>query len=84
MEHETAKNLSKSKDIQEFTDFVLDEMNKLNTVTDVQMGANSDFNDIGMQVIARRLAYDKLKEILEPLLDISEDKVAFKKNEFIT
>lgn len=86
MEPELAQKLMESKDIQKFVGYCLAEMEKLNTTTDISVEIlMKDSLFIATEVKARRMAYEKLEEILEPLLNVNDKKVGnFSRKEFIT
>ena len=83
MDPETAKKLMESKDVQAFVAYASMEMEKLNTVTDLDMDAHMDAVQVGMEVKARRMAYHKVESILEPLLHIQERSETFNKTEYL-
>ena len=81
MEPTLAKKLmTGSKDVQKFVVFISKEIKKLDTLDEIE---TDDPIKVAIEIKARKLAFNKLKDILEPLLDISEDKVKFNGKEYV-
>lgn len=81
MEHTIAKKLSDSKEVQAFISHVKIEIEMLDKIGEI----NTDNPEVlALEIKARKIAHDKLIDILEPLLDISDLKVNFSNKEYIT
>ena len=74
-----AQKLMKSKEMNDFVDFLRLEASKLNTITDLKEIPNID---LVLEVRARDLAFSKLVKILEPLLNSREERETFNKLEY--
>ncbi len=81
MELQTAKKLSSSKEVKEFVVFVAHEMDKLNRNDDIDDTQSAD--DIKIEIKGRKFAYNKLKDILEPLIDMPKRSDNFNNQEYI-
>lgn len=81
MEPQTAQKLvSNSKEIKEFISFVQQEMESLNTIKDIEAEVPEL---VAIEIKAKKMAYDKLKDILEPLLNVQERSSIFNNKEYV-
>lgn len=81
MEPELAKQLmSRPRIMQKFIIFVRGKVAELDSISDIDKKLSKE--DIAIEVRARELAYEKLEKILDPLLDVGEERSKFNKNEY--
>lgn len=66
----TAQEIAQSKAGKELTSFLAHTIKSLDRVTDITL---TDEKEIAIEVLGRKHAANKLKEILEPLLDIRKE-----------
>ena len=69
MDPKKAQRLKKTAAIKEFIPILLREAKKLDTVTDIKTKVPAE---IAVEVEARKLAYNKIVDILKPLIDSRE------------
>ena len=81
MDPKVALDLSKNRKVKVLLKFLLQEMDKFNSVDDIEV---KDLELLGVEIKARKLAFKKLEEVLKPILDASGLKITFNKNEYIT
>lgn len=83
MEPKLAQKLMKNKEMNDFVAFLSGEVNKLNTIVDIDEKMLSPITqDIVVEIRARKLAFDKLIEILNPLLNGRVEEKEINKNEY--
>ena len=75
----TLRSLSTKKSVKIFLDHVSDQINKLNDLDSIEV---DDPVLVAVEVKARKLAKERIKGILAPLIEITEDKVEFNKNDY--
>lgn len=68
MNPETVQRLAKHPDFRELTDYLIIEAQKLNTLDGL---SELKFTERAYEAAAKVRAYDKLKEILAPLINTS-------------
>jgi hypothetical protein len=64
-----AKLMSDVSEIKEFIAYVREECAKLNTISDFNENLVMTNEDLAVEVMSRRKAYQKLTQILNPLLN---------------
>jgi len=82
MEPETASDLmSNNQAVKEFVFFVVNEIKTLNTLDDVEV---EDPIMAAVEVKARKLALEKLTNIIKPMMQLTETGAKFSNNEYVT
>lgn len=82
MEPETASDLmSNNQAVKEFVSFVVNEIKTLNTLDDVEV---EDPIMAAVEVKARKLALEKLTNIIKPMMQLTETGAKFSNNEYVT
>lgn len=82
MDPQTAEKLmTSSKDIQAFIAFIGMEMDKFNQTQDIDDGLSAE--DLKIELKSRRLAYQKIRDIIDPFINIDTRSTNFNKNEYI-
>jgi len=81
LDPQTVQKLMKSKEIREFVSSLSMEVEKLNTIAEIE---TENPVEVAIEIKARKLAFEKLTTILEPFLNSREERKAFNKNEYIT
>lgn len=81
MNPETVKKLQENvPELRELVAFLAAEAEKLNTLADLGEFAH---NDIAVEVIARKRAYDTIQRMLSPLLDVQESGSGIDVQEYV-
>jgi len=73
--------LKSKKEVKAFIEFVSEELEKLNQIDDID--GSMSVEEIGQEVLARKLAHKKLSDILEPLIGTDEGSKGFNSKEYI-
>jgi len=81
LDPQTVQKLMKSKEIREFVSSLSMEVEKLNTIAEIE---TENPVEVAIEIKARKLAFEKLTTILEPFLNSREERETFNKNEYIT
>lgn len=77
--NETIQIIKETPQYKELLKFLAEEALKLNTIADLK---DKSITEIAEEVKARATAYDILKNILEPLIDLPKFDDKFDPNEF--
>ena len=76
-----AQDISKNTKFRKFLNFLVAEMDKFNSLDGLE---NKTPDELAIEVNARELAFNKIKEVLKPILEASKLDINFNNKEYIT
>ena len=81
MDPAVAQDIAKNRKVQKLLKFLVEEMDKLNSIDDIELG---DPVLVAIEVKARKLAFNKIKEVIKPILEASKIELKFNRQDYIT
>lgn len=80
MDPKIALDLSKNRKVNIFMKYLLQEMEKFNSLDGLE---DKDKESLAIEVKARELAFNKMKEVVQPILKASGTTITFNKNDYL-
>lgn len=80
MENTDIQQLSKSREFQNFLEFLAEKANELNNLSDLPDG---NPEEVALEAKARQRAFKKLREIVLPFVDVKERAPVVKNSSYV-
>ena len=80
MENKDIQFLSKSREFQNFLEFLAEKAQELNSLSDLPDGSPEE---VALEAKARQRAFKKLREIVLPFVDVREQRPVVSNKEYL-
>ena len=81
MDPKLALDLSKNRKIKIFMEYLLPKIQEFNSLDGME---KLNVEETSIEVKARKLAFEKVKEIIKPILEVQGKELRFNKNDYLT
>lgn len=80
MDPQVALKLSTNRGVSTLIKYLIEEMKTLNSLEDLAL---SDPKILAIEIKARKLAFEKIKEVIDPILNVKGVELQFRKDEYL-